>query len=233
MIVSIHQPNYLPWLGYFSKIKQSDLFILFDDVQFPRGKKHFGHRNRIKTNFNASKWLTVPIQNKSDMVSFNDTDINYSLDWNKEHLRLIEIFYKEAPHFNKYFTDISELLLKEYANLTELSKKLIVYFMKELKINTEVKLSSDFGGVGLTGSDKIFNILEKVRSYAYTVEYISGSGEGSRRYIEEGEFKKRRINLHWQEYEHPVYNQLFNGFMPYLSVIDLLFNEGKESYKLI
>ena len=105
--------------------------------------------------------------------------------------------------------------------------------MKELKINTEVKLSSDFGGVGLTGSDKIFNILEKVRSYAYTVEYISGSGEGSRRYIEEGEFKKRRINLHWQEYEHPVYNQLFNGFMPYLSVIDLLFNEGKESYKLI
>lgn len=233
MIVSIHQPNYLPWLGFFNKIKQSDLFILFDDVQFPRGKKHFGHRNRIKTNFNASKWLTVPIQNKSDMVSFNDTDINYSLDWNKEHLRLIEIFYKEAPHFNKYFTDISEILLKEYANLTELSKKLIVYFMKELKINTEVKLSSDFGGVGLTGSDKIFNILEKVRSYAHTVEYISGSGEGSRRYIEEGEFKKRRINLHWQEYEHPVYNQLFNGFMPYLSVIDLLFNEGKESYKLI
>mgnify|MGYP003993088127 FL=1 len=159
MIVSIHQPNYLPWLGFFNKIKQSDLFILFDDVQFPRGKKHFGHRNRIKTNFNASKWLTVPIQNKSDMVSFNDTDINYSLDWNKEHLRLIEIFYKEAPHFNKYFTDISEILLKEYANLTELSKKLIVYFMKELKINTEVKLSSDFGGEGLTGSDKIFNIL--------------------------------------------------------------------------
>ena len=79
MITSIHQPNYLPWLGFFSKIKQSDLFVLFDDVQFPRGKKHFGHRNKIKTNFNASKWLTVPIKNKSDMVSFNDTVINYSL----------------------------------------------------------------------------------------------------------------------------------------------------------
>ena len=105
--------------------------------------------------------------------------------------------------------------------------------MKELKINTEVKLSSEFGGEVLTGSDKIFNILEKVRSYAYSVEYISGSGEGSRRYIEEGEFKRRRINLHWQEYEHPKYNQLFNGFMPYLSVVDLLFNEGNESYKII
>ena len=159
MIVSIHQPNYLPWLGFFSKIKQSDLFVLFDDVQFPRGKKHFGHRNKIKTNFNASKWLTVPIKNKSDMVSFNDTVINYSLGWNKEHLRLIEIFYKEAPYFNKYFEDISELLLKEYTSLTELSKKLIVYFMKELRINTEVKVSSDFDGEGLTGSDKIFNIL--------------------------------------------------------------------------
>jgi hypothetical protein len=105
--------------------------------------------------------------------------------------------------------------------------------MKELKINTEVKLSSDFGGEGLKGSDKIFNILEKVRSHAYFVEYISGSGEGSRRYIKEDEFKRREIKLHWQKYEHPIYNQLFNGFMPYLSVIDLLFNEGKEGYKII
>ena len=105
--------------------------------------------------------------------------------------------------------------------------------MKELRINTEVKVSSDFDGEGLTGSDKIFNILEKVKSHAYSVEYISGSGEGSRRYIEEEEFERRGIDLHWQEYEHPIYNQLFNGFMPYLSVVDLLFNEGKESYKIL
>ena len=64
MIVSIHQPNYLPWLGYFDKIKQSDIFVVFDDVQFPRGKKHFGHRNQIKTN-TGKKWLTVPIKNKA------------------------------------------------------------------------------------------------------------------------------------------------------------------------
>ena len=80
MIVSIHQPNYLPWIGFFDKINRSDVFVIFDDVQFPRGKKHFGHRNKIKTNV-GDKWLTVPIKNKSDLVPFNKTIINYETDW--------------------------------------------------------------------------------------------------------------------------------------------------------
>ena len=88
MIVSIHQPNYLPWLGFFDKIKRSDLFVIFDDVQFPRGKKHFGHRNQIKTP-NGAKWLSVPIKNKSDMVMFNETLINYETTWQRDHCNLI------------------------------------------------------------------------------------------------------------------------------------------------
>jgi len=122
MIVSIHQPNYLPWLGFFDKIKQSDLFVIFDDVQFPRGKKHFGHRNKIKTN-TGSKWLTVPIKNKSDMVSFNNTIINYELDWNKKHLNLIKSFYQQAPYFEEYYNDLESLLLQQYDSLSSLSHK--------------------------------------------------------------------------------------------------------------
>ena len=113
MIVSIHQPNYLPWLGFFDKIKQSDVFVIFDDVQFPRGKKHFGHRNKIKTT-TGDKWLSVPISNKSDLVPFNDTNINYDTEWNKEHLRLMEVFYSKSPYFNKYFKQISDILLNEH-----------------------------------------------------------------------------------------------------------------------
>ena len=69
MTVSIHQPNYLPWLGYFDKIKNSDCFVIFDDVQFPRGKNHFGHRNYIKTNA-GKKWLTVSVKDKSSLKAF-------------------------------------------------------------------------------------------------------------------------------------------------------------------
>lgn len=228
MIVSIHQPNYLPWLGLFDKIKQSDLFVIFDDVQFPRGKKHFGHRNKIKTN-TGSKWLTVPIKNKSDMVSFNNTIINYELDWNKKHLNLIKSFYQQAPYFEEYYNDLESILLQQYDNLSSLSHKLIEYFMKKLNIQTKVVNSSEISKPDLSGLDKILDIINNLKAN----EYITGSGPGSKRYIDESEFSKRNVKLTWQDYEHPKYNQLFGKFIPYLSVVDLLFNHGEKSKEVI
>tara|TARA_R100001509_G_scaffold154986_1_gene117026 strand:+ start:996 stop:1682 length:687 start_codon:yes stop_codon:yes gene_type:complete len=228
MIVSIHQPNYLPWLGFFDKIKKSDVFVIFDDVQFPRGKKHFGHRNKIKTTV-GDKWLSVPITNKSDLVPFNQTIINYSTGWNREHIRLIEVFYSSSPYFEKYFDNLSNILLNEYESLTQLSTRLIKYFLKELKITTELKYSSEISDKNLHGGDKIFNILEKLG----TKEYITGSGPGSMRYIDENRFNEREIKLSWQRYNHPIYNQLHKEFIPYLSIIDLLFNEGEKSGEII
>ena len=228
MIVSIHQPNYLPWLGFFDKIKRSDIFVVFDDVQFPRGKKHFGHRNQIKTP-NGAKWLSVPIKNKSDMVSFNDTIINYDIDWQRDHCSLIVNNYQKAPYFNDYYQGIENIIMSEYKSLTELSTDLIRYFMKELNIDTKIIYSSSISGLGLKGSDKIFSILENTRAKSY----ITGSGPGSQRYIDEEEFKKRNINLHWQNYECKEYNQLFGDFIPYLSVVDLLFNHGEKAGEVI
>jgi len=229
MITSIHQPNYLPWLGFFDKIKRSDVFVVFDDVQFPRGKKHFGHRNKIKTNALGDKWLSIPISNKSDLVSFNNTVINYDTGWNTEHLRLIELFYSKTPFFDNYYGDIHTIISKEYKSLTELSVILIKYFMKELEISTEIKLSSEISEKDLSGSNKIFNILENLK----TTEYITGSGPGSMRYIDEEGFNNRGIKLQWQHYEHPEYRQLYGNFTPYMSIIDLLFNEGKKSRDII
>ena len=228
MIVSIHQPNYLPWLGFFDKIKQSDVFVIFDDVQFPRGKKHFGHRNKIKT-LSGDKWLTVPISNKSNLVSFNDTIINYDTEWNKEHIRLIELFYSKTPYFDKYFPNLLDIISIEHKSLTELSVSLIKYFLKELNIKTQLKYSSEISDSDLYGSDKIFNILEKLN----TTQYITGSGSGSMRYIDESGFNERDIKLKWQHYEHPHYNQLNGAFIPYMSIIDLLFNEGEKSGEII
>lgn len=228
MIVSIHQPNYLPWLGFFDKIKRSDLFVIFDDVQFPRGKKHFGHRNQIKTP-NGAKWLSVPIKNKSDMVMFNETLINYETTWQKDHCNLIKNNYQKTPYFNDYYQDIENIIMTEYKSLTELSTDLIRYFMTQLDIRTTIAYSSELSESWENGADKIFSILDNTNATGY----LTGSGPGSKKYIKEEDFNRLGINLQWQNYECKEYNQLFGDFIPYLSVVDLLFNHGKKSGEVI
>jgi len=228
MIVSIHQPNYLPWLGFFDKIKRSDLFVIFDDVQFPRGKKHFGHRNQIKTS-NGAKWLSVPIKNKSDMVMFNGTLINYETTWQNDHCNLIKSNYQKSPYFNDYYQDIENIIMTEYKSLTELSTDLIRYFMTQLDIRTTIAYSSELSESWEKGDDKIFSILDNTNATGY----LTGSGPGSKKYIKEEDFNRLGINLQWQNYECKKYNKLFGDFIPYLSVVDLLFNHGEKSGEVI
>jgi len=227
MIVSINQPAYLPWLGYFDKIAKSDVFVIFDDVQYPRGKKgFFGNRNQIKTN-NGKMWLTVPVIGKSEFKNFNDIEINYD-GWSEKHVQNIYNFYKKAPYFDKYFNSIKSILTKKYSNLSELSTELILYFMEVLEIDTKVMYSSEFQ-TEKTGGDKIMYILEELNA----TEYISGTGPGSLRYINEEDFSGRNIKLTWQEYKHPEYAQLYGEFISHLSVIDLLFINGDKSKEVI
>ena len=229
MIVSIHQPNYLPWIGYFNKIIRSDIFVVFDDVQFPIGKKgFFGNRNQIKTN-NGKLWLTVPVLNRSECKNFNEIKINYN-EWNHKHISNIENFYKKSPYFDLYFKEIKSILLQEYDNISELSIALILKFMDILEINTKVLYSSEIcKDIELQGIDKIFYMLKKLK----TKEYISSDGPGSMRYIKDNDFVKNNIKLTWQKFEHPTYKQTYEEFISHLSIIDLLFNCGKNAKKYI
>ena len=227
MIVSIHQPNYLPWLGYFDKIARSDVFVIFDDVQYPRGKKgFFGNRNQIKTN-TGKLWLTVPVIGRSEYKNFNEIGINYN-GWNEKHIKNIENFYRKSSYFNEYYEDIKFHLLKEHKNISDLSSSLIIYFMSVLGINTKLVYSSDFK-TEKTGGDKILFILDELGA----TEYISGTGPGSLRYINEKDFDDRGIELIWQNYKHPEYSQLNGEFISHLSIIDLLFNNGDKSKEMI
>ena len=228
MFVSIHQPNYLPWLGFFDKIKSSDKFVIFDNVQFPRGKKHFGHRNKIKTN-NGDIWLTVPLIGKSELKDFNTISINYENEWIQKHLNLIKNFYKKSPYFSKYYENLESILAKKYDSLHELNTSLILFFLKELKIETEILYASEICPSEIKGADRINFILKELKA----TNYISGTGPGSLRYIDEQEFKNNNINLIWQNYKHPVYKQQYKNFIPYMSIIDLLFNEGPNSKNII
>ena len=225
MVVSIHQPNYIPWLGFFNKILLSDTYVVFDDVQFPRGKD-YANRNQIKTN-NGKMWLTVPVIGKSDLKPWNQIEINEN-GWVNKHLSNIESFYKKTPYFNEYYPEIKNIYLKDHNLLIDLTLDLIKHFLKILDKEVKIVLSSDIK-TDLKGLDKILYILKNLN----TTKYISGDGDGSKRYIDEKLFSDQGIELVWQNYKHPIYKQQFNEFIPYMSILDLLFNEGPNSKNII
>ena len=225
MIVSIHQPNYIPWIGFFNKILLSDVYVVFDDIQFPRGKD-YANRNQIKTN-NGKTWLTIPVIGKSDLKPWNQIGINKN-GWIDKHLAIIESFYTKSPYFKEYYSEIKNIYLKDHNLLIDLTLDLIRHFIKIFDKKTKIILSSDIK-TDLKGMDKILYILK----YLQATKYISGDGDGSKRYIDENLFKENNIELIWQNYKHPTYNQQFGEFIPYMSILDLLFNEGPNSKNII
>lgn len=226
--VAIHQPNFLPWIGYFHKISLVDTFVFFDDVQFPRGKT-FGNRVKIKTN-NGELWLTVPVLSKGNMAYFNAILINNSSPWQRKSMKTIELSYKKAPFFERYREGFSRVFLEPYERLTDLNVALVKYISDMIGLKTIFLMSSGIiESNGLTGDDKIMAILRSVGA----TTYISGKGAGSKRYIDEERFRKEHINIEWQQYSSPHYSQLWGEFFPDLSVIDLLFNCGEESLAIL
>ena len=225
MIVSIHQPNYIPWLGFFHKLLLSDTYVVFDDVQFPRGKD-YTNRNQIKTN-NGKMWLTASVLGKKELKPWNQIEINNN-GWKEKHLNNIESFYKKTPYFKSYFLFLKRIYETNHKLLLDFNLDLIIFFLGCLNKECNIVLSSDIK-TKLTGLDKILYILKNQN----TTKYISGDGEGSKRYINEQLFKDNNIELVWQNYKHPTYNQLYGEFIPYLSILDLLFNEGPKSKDII
>jgi hypothetical protein len=225
---AIHQPNFLPWIGYFHKMSLVDDFVFFNDVQFPRGKT-FGNRVKIKTN-NGELWLTVPVLSKGDFQAFNAILINNTVPWQRKSLKTIELAYSRAKHFEEYHKSFSEVFLRPYERLIDLNIDLIEYVISQLEINITLHLSSEIvSGVTTNTEDKIISILKKLG----VAGYVTGSGTGSVRYIDEERFQNENIGIEWQKYKSPVYPQLWGPFIPDLSIIDLLFNCGKTSTEIL
>ncbi|MCD6012852.1 MAG: WbqC-like family protein [Flavipsychrobacter sp.] len=229
MTVAIHQPNFIPWVGYFNKINKSDFFVLFDDVQFPRAKT-FGNRVEIKTN-NGAVWLTVPVTNRGELNTFNEVEIDNNQNWASKSLKTLKLAYQKAAHFNEYWDEFSAIYTIRYNVLSELNIALMNFAVAKAGITTKLVRSSEIPeAAGLNGEEKILAILKSLNA----TTYLSGKGAGSRRYINEDDFKAAGIELVWQSYEPKPYRQLWVGeFIPNLSIIDLLFNEGPDSLKYI
>ncbi len=223
MKTSIHQINYLPWIGYFNKIKQSDLFVLFDIADYT--KNSVQNRNKIRT---ATDWvyLTIPMENKYfDQPAYKVNLPNNNI-WQKKHWKTIELNYKKAPYFDSYKDFFEKLYSSNLETLHEINEKIIRYIIKELNINTEIKKTSELKiNKDLKKTDLLLNILQTVNATVYL------SGQGGKSYLEKEKFKNIKLEL--QEFEHPLYKQVYPGFVKNLSIIDLLFNTGEKAQKLI
>lgn len=222
MIVTIHQPDFLPWLGFFDRWKKSNIYIVLDDVQFLRRGWH--HRDKIKT-INGPKWLTIPVHKKNRYEqAIRDVKIDNTTSWRRSHLRTIEVNYGKALNFKECFAMVAEIYSKNHSYLIDLNMDFLFLAAGKLGIKTPVRMASEFH-VRSSSTQRLVDLVKLAGGSAYL------TGIGSKSYLDECIFNKDKIELIWQEYAHPAYEQLHGGFVPMLSVLDYLMvaNESKES----
>lgn len=222
MQAAIHQPQYLPYLGYFDKIDQADLFVILDNVQFK--KNEWQNRNKIKS-AQGWQWITVPVFHHYP-EKICEVRINNTVDWRRKHLRTLEINYHPAPFFGDYFSFFQDLYKKEWPALAELNRTIIEFLMEALGIKRPVCLASR-----LTNREEPTERLTDICKAVGADTYLAGVG--GRQYMDLDRFKKANIKVIFQVFQHPVYPQLHGPFEPALSVIDLLFNCGPNSLAII
>jgi hypothetical protein len=215
--VVIHQPDFLPWLGFFHRWKRSDLYVVLDDVQFLRRGWH--HRDKIKTAAGI-QWLTVPVLKKGRYRQvIRDVAIDYSTGWRDKHLKTLETNYKKAHAYAYYFEKIKKIYHKKYRFLIELNLELLELMAGELEITTPFVLASDYHMTS-TSSLRLVELAAAVGATCYL------TGTGARDYLDEALFEPYNITVDWQQFNHPVYRQLHGDFIPGLSVLDFAMNCG-------
>ena len=222
MIVSVHQPQYLPWLGYFDKIDRADLFVLLDTVQYK--KNEYQNRNRIRS-ATGWQWLTVPVKYRFPQRIYEVT-VNNDANWAHKHRQALLSNYAKAPHFDTFFPAYEEFLSQPWDRLTDLNTRTVHLLMEHLGIHTPVRSANEWH-LSEDPTGRLVDIC--LQSGADT--YLSGAG--GREYLDLDQFKKADIRVVFQEYEHPVYPQLFGAFEPYMSAGDLLFNAGPDSLDIL
>lgn len=222
MIVSIHQPAYLPWLGYFEKIKKSDLFLYLDTVQFQKGS--FQNRNKIRTK-NGWIWQTVPVQTKGKHFDqrIADVAINNQLGWQSKHWAAITQNYRKAPFASEWLPRLEPFYHTPYERLSDLCWDMMEVFNQALEITTPVQKTSMLPPVEGAKSDLVLNLCREVKAGTYF------SGSQGRGYLDEESFARSGISVVYQDYQHPKYAQTYPGFEPYMGIIDLLMNNPQPA----
>jgi hypothetical protein len=223
-VAVILQPSYLPWLGYFAQMHRSDVFVLYDDVQYD--KHSWRNRNRVKTPQGA-QWLTVPVLTKGQNWPTNrEVLIDNKQDWAKKHLQSLRQNYARAAYFKPTINWFEEIYSRPWERLFDLNLACFNVLCEALGVRREIRLSSKLGVDG-SNVHRLIGICQRVGANAFY------EGAAGRDYIDDSVFAAVGIEISYQDYRHPVYPQLHGEFTPFLSVVDLLFNCGPRSLEIL
>jgi hypothetical protein len=228
MIVAIHQPDFLPWLGFFNKVRLCDLLVIGNRTQYR--DKGYQNRNRIKT-AKGWQWLTVPIVHNWGSAINEIKILNVARNgilWDELHLRTLQRNYCKAPFYDQYIGIFEKIYRKRIENLAQCNVEFLKAIFSILGISVPIKMTSDLS-LMYSKTEQIVEICKAVGADTYL------SGIVGARYMKENIFKENGIKLLYNNYEHPVYEQQFMqvGFLPNMSVIDLIFNKGPQSFNII
>lgn len=222
MKIAIHQPNYLPWIGYFDKLDQVDKFVILDTAT--HSKSGYINRTKIKTP-QGNLVLTVPLKNKE--IPINELKIQNNAKWYVSHWKAIEANYKKCPYWSTYKDGFEKIYQSSWENIAPLNIALIRHITSLLAIKTQIILESDLQMDFGSKNARNVNIVSHLGGDVYL------SGIGARVYNDESAFNDHDIKLIYQDFQHPVYPQRWGNFEPYLSIIDMLFNCGPETMEII
>lgn len=218
-IVVIHQPDFVPYLGFFHRFLHADFYIALDHVQYVNGSSRaWTHRDKIKT-AQGEKWLTVSVKKAPRDTAINQIELSTETDWRQNNLRLLEQNYRNAPCYNELMPEIERLYARPFRMLRDFNMASIEMLMDLLDVRIPWVWSSSLDPVGMK-NELLVDLLQKVSATHYL------SGVGARDYFQPEPFANAGIEVIWQDFTHPVYMQQFGEFVPYLSALDVLFNHG-------
>ena len=224
MKITIHQPNYFPYSGFFQKVSLSDVYVVLDKAQF---QFDITNRNKIITPNGSWTRISVPIKKGQKFFDIRNVEINNDLPWAEKNWNLIYKSYKKSPFFDLYKVFLDSTYKKRWNLIFDLNLQILKKIFDWLDIKTEIVLESELNITG-TSSKRLLNICKKLGADTYI------SGIGGKKYLDEKLFEKNKIILKYQNYAPIRYLQhTSKSFIPNLSIIDLLANVGSESGKLL
>jgi len=225
MILGIHQLHYLPWLRYFHKIALCDTFVILDNIQF--NKNGWQNRNKIKTS-KGWAYLTVPVFQKCEQ-NLSEVRIDNHQSWQRKHWGSLSGFYAKAPYFKEHADFLRKIYETPWEKLNDLNYEMLFYFLKVLGIKTKIIRGSDLKLQG-EATERLVGICKDLGAKTY----LTGA-YAAEVYLENALFEKEGIGLSFQHFECPQYPQLYPeaGFIPELSIVDLLFNCGPQSLEIL
>ena len=216
MRLAAHQPQYLPWLGYFDKLDRVDLFVLLDTVQFK--KNEWQNRNRVRT-AQGWQWLTVPVRHRFPTM-IREVRIDESGAWRRKHREALRLLYARAPFRQAVLPALETLLEEPFSDLAALNERTVRLLSGLLGVRTPIVLASSIDGLPEGADDRLIALCRRFGCSTYL------AGPGGQAYMDLEAYRRAAVRVEFQAFRHPVYPQAHPGFEPDLSAVDLLMNCG-------